>query len=173
MMQAAAVNNSPNKMVTCLSSNMSNTSSTMNICAATPDTSITQAENLKPMPVSVVMPSTKPTQAQAAPMPSAALAPISKPCTKACGPTARPVMFLPRGPSKRGIQEQATVSVMPQKAARKGVNCINSRVTMTTSGMNKCHELLITHIKEGMSDGFMPCNFRRLASRCTMNKMAK
>ena len=145
----------------------------MNSCAATPDTSITQAENLKPMPVNVVIPRTKPTQAHAAPMPKAALAPISNPCTNAWGPTANPVMFLPSGPTKRGIQEQATVSVIPQKAARKGVNCINSRVTMTTSGINKCHELFITHIKDGMSAGSMPSNFKRFASRCTMYKMAK
>ena len=173
MMQAMAVNSRPNKMVTCWSSNQLNTSSTMNVCAANPETSITQAENLKPMPVSVVMPNTKPTQAHAAPMPSAALAPISKPCTKARGPTASPVMFRPKGPSRRGIQEQATVRVMPQKAARNGVYCINSSVTMTTNGMKRCHELLSTQLKDGMSFGSMPLSLRRLASRCTMYRMAK
>lgn len=105
-------------MVTCLRSNHWNTSTETTPCATMPDKSRIQAENLKPMPVSVVMPSTKPTQAQAAPIASAALAPISKPCTSARGPTVMPAMRWPYGPSSFGIHEQATVSVMPQNAAR-------------------------------------------------------
>jgi hypothetical protein len=137
-----------------------------------PDRSITKAENLKPMPVSVVMPSTKPTQAQAAPMPSALLAPISKPCTSARGVIARPVMPRPIGPSSFGIHEQATVSVMPQNAARNGVYCIRSSVTITTSGMNRCQLLRSTRPSEGISCAGMPASFSRLASRCTIQRMA-
>src|SRR3990167_1233186 len=119
MMQAMAVNSRPNSSVIGCSSNQPAGASACSICAATPDRSSTKAENLKPMPVSVVMPRTKPTQAQAAPMPSADLAPISKPCTRARGVMARPVMLRPiepNGLSSLGIHEQATVSVMPQNA---------------------------------------------------------
>ena len=168
MMQARAVNSSPNRMVICLSSNQPNRSKPSTHCAATPDRSITKAENLKPMPVSVVMPSTKPTQAQAAPMPSADFAPISKPWTSARGVTGRPVMWRPSGPSRRGIHEQAIVSVMPQKAAMKGVYCSSSSVTITTSGMNRCQELFSTRPSVGISAGSMPASRRRRASRCTM-----
>jgi len=71
-----------------------------------------------------------------------------------------------------GIHEHATVSVMPQNAARKGVYCISSSVTITISGMNRCQLLRSTQPSDGISDGSMPASFRRLASRCTMNRMA-
>ena len=105
-------------------------------------------------------------------MPRADLVPISKPWISARGVTASPVMWRPQGPSSFGIHEHATVSVMPQKAARKGVYCISSSVTITTSGMKRCHELLSTRPSVGISLGSMPASLSRLASRCTIHRMA-
>jgi hypothetical protein len=53
------------------------------------------------------------------------------------------------------------------------VNCISSSVTITTSGMNRCHELFSTNASDGISSGGMPASFSLFASRCTMNRMAK
>ena len=78
---------------------------------------------------------------------------------------ARPVICLPSGPSSLGIHEHATVSVMPQNAARNGVYCISSSVTITTSGMNRCQLLRSTRPSDGISCAGMPASFSRLASR--------
>ena len=159
-------------MVSWSSSNQRNKSAAATSSAAVAETLSTNAENLKPMPVRVVMPSTRPTQAHAAPMPSADLAPISKPCTKARGVMARPVMPRPHGPSSLGIQEQLMVSTMPQNAARKGVYCNSSSVTITISGMKRCQELRRTSPMRGISLGDMPAKCSRLDARCTMYRMA-
>ena len=101
------------------------------------------------------------------------LAPISNPRTRPPGVMAKPAMPLPIGPSSFGIHEHAIVNVMPQNAARNGVYCNSSNVTIVKSGMNRCQELRSTKASDGISSGAMPASRRRLASRCTIQRIAR
>ncbi len=88
--------------------------------------SSTAPENLKPRPDSVSTPSSRPTQAQAAPIASAYLAPPSKPRIRLRGVSVSPCSWphAELGAIRRisgGKYEQTIDSTMPQKAARNGV----------------------------------------------------
>ena len=51
---------------------------------------------------------------------------------------------------------------MPQNAARNGVYCISSSVTITTSGMNRCQDVRSTSASDGISDAGHAAEFEPL-----------
>ena len=79
MMQAMATKISPKKTCPLVAVNRLNGSIARNMSAADAASSTTAPENLKPSPESVSVPRMRPTQAQAAPIASAYLAPSDSP----------------------------------------------------------------------------------------------